>query len=300
MKVGGSSTPAGRKGPALAWARRGFVGRIAAAIGGILFGPTVVEARSDVVAGAPLIRFLGDWGDGDAELAARICTLAMDEALRHLTPGEIAGLPRLIEIVQDRRGPFAALAEPGLPVVTLHLNTRDRRWAQYVFQFGHELGHVMANYRRVDFRTNPHQWLEEACCGALTIFCMDRMGRRAMADPASPVHGLAAELIQYAEDRRRDYERDGVVVAPQRWLAAHAAELSAARGLVAPATAFVTWLERHFQEQPKLIPSLRYLNQWSPTEVGSLGSHLQRWRERAPAGRNGLPLLLIRELGVTG
>ena len=281
-------------------ARRGIVRRMLAGVGALLFGSPIGEARSEVVVAAPTIRFRGDWGEGDPAYAAKICALAMDEVLVWLTPGEIAGLPRLIEIVQDRRGPFAALARPDTPAVTLHLNVRDDHWAQYVFQFAHELGHVLCNYRRVDFRTNPYQWLEEACCGAIALFCLERMGRRARDDPGSVVHERGATLIRYAGDRRRDYARDGVVVDPRRWLDRHAAELTAARGLVAPATALVTWLEERFHERPELVGSLRYLNLWSPAEVGSLGAHLHRWRDRAAPGRDGLPLSLIRELGVTG
>jgi len=280
--------------------RRGWIGRAAVSLVGLVFRPRSVEARSPRFAGSPTIRFLGDWGDAEPAVTAELCTLAMDEALAHLTPGEIAGLPRVLRVVPDPRGPFAALAPPAEASVTLHLSVRDRHWAQCLFQFGHELGHVLANYRRVDFRTNPHQWLEEACCGALTLFLLERLAVTLRAVPEDPWRALASELGPYARDRRREYDRDGVVVNPRVWLARNMADLTAARGLVFPATALVSWLEARFRDEPGLIGSLRYLNLWSPSEVGSLAAHLERWAQRAAPGRGGLPSLLRREFGLKG
>lgn len=55
---------------------------------------------------------------------------------------------------------------------TILLNTKDRRLCQYVFQFAHELGHILCDYQK---DSSSIRWLEESICEVASLFVLERM-----------------------------------------------------------------------------------------------------------------------------
>jgi hypothetical protein len=71
---------------------------------------------------------------------------------------------------------------------------------QFTYQFSHELGHLMAQGWQRHQKPGQHVWIEEAICGAYSLYCM-----RALAGlPKSPLQQGAEDYLlncmpEYAE-----------------------------------------------------------------------------------------------------
>ena len=78
----------------------------------------------------------------------------------------------------------------------IQLTARDRRWAQYAFQFSHEFCHILSGYERL--RGNPNNWFHETICEIGSVFTLRRMVERW---PDRPPY---SNWVDYAESLR-DY-----------------------------------------------------------------------------------------------
>jgi hypothetical protein len=90
--------------------------------------------------------------------------------------------------------------------VRIGLNTRDRPWCQYSFQFGHELVHLIAGHLAVERRWsgihNPVGWFEESLCEAGSLFALRAMTRDWEARAPFPNWvPYRKELWKYAQER---------------------------------------------------------------------------------------------------
>lgn len=90
--------------------------------------------------------------------------------------------------------------------VQIGLNTHDRVWSQYAFQFGHEFVHLIVRHlnaeteRRVS--ATKTGWLEESLCEAGSLFALRRMSRDWETNPPySNWVEYRNELQKYAQDR---------------------------------------------------------------------------------------------------
>ena len=96
------------------------------------------------------------------------------------------------------------------------LSARDRHWAQYAYQFSHEMGHVLCGSRDGSV---AQAWFEEAFCTALSIWVLERMSVSWRTNPPySNWADYATALAEYARDiRRRAHEPPALPA----WYATH-------------------------------------------------------------------------------
>ena len=92
---------------------------------------------------------------------------------------------------------FRSLAEQPFLV---QLAASDKQWAQFAFQFAHELCHVLSNPERL--KHNQNQWFVEALCELSSVFTLRRMAESWVLNPPYPNWSdYATSLSSYAEDR---------------------------------------------------------------------------------------------------
>src|SRR5205823_4995898 len=82
------------------------------------------------------------WGDAAAADITKVLESAGESLLaffpdRKLPPLEVSR-SRTHPIVLYQRGPAGE--------IRVQLNVEDRHWAQFAFQFGHEMGHILCGY----------------------------------------------------------------------------------------------------------------------------------------------------------
>src|ERR1700756_4796293 len=119
-------------------------------------------------------------------------------------PGSSTGRYRCLSFGRSPRNRFQANAKRPHRGALL---ARDTHWAQYAFQFAHELCHALANFASNSERLQlyPPQanlWLEESLCETASLFTLRAMSRSWRTEPPNPAwRNYAPCLDDYAEQR---------------------------------------------------------------------------------------------------
>ncbi|NVK30418.1 MAG: hypothetical protein HWE20_05415 [Gammaproteobacteria bacterium] len=67
--------------------------------------------------------------------------------------------------------------------IEIHLNSKNRRWAQMIYQYSHELCHVLSNYANAPRNLTGHNWLEESLCEAFSRYGLEVTAELWRRDP---------------------------------------------------------------------------------------------------------------------
>ncbi len=159
----------------------------------------------------------------------------------------------------------------------IRLSARDRYWCQYVYQFSHELCHVMTRFDR--YRNHRHKWFEETVCQLASLFVLHRLA--ALWDRTPPPEIIGAKTFApnhrtYAEDIQAKWRAPLNGPLPE-WLSANIATLETdpyrreLNGVVAIA------LLGRFNEDPLLWRDCGWLNRWEPGADGTFADYLDSW-----------------------
>lgn len=183
------------------------------------------------------------------------------------------------------------------------LSTGDTYWCQYVFQFSHELCHVLTGFER--YREHRHKWFEESLCELASLYVLHRLADDWKRQPPATVY-RAAEFAPnhrtYALDREQQHVASVGGNLPT-WFAANIGDLEANRydrvrtGIVAAV------LRPRFIQEPSLWEACRQLNRWDPNGDETFDGYLDSWCDDLQ--RNGLGIrtpeivrgLLLRQHG---
>ncbi|HRP97686.1 MAG TPA: hypothetical protein PL143_15705 [Rhodocyclaceae bacterium] len=265
-----------------------------------LFGAPAANAA--VGAGEPrgvLIRVEGeDWGSAEREEV---------EAVLYAVADQLVAAPAA---VFDR--PIVVTHAPGSPVTLyergpsgeyqVRLSARDRRWAQYAYQFGHELCHIMSNYAAHDagrvLRRN--QWFEEALCETAALYTLRSLARSWRdAAPYTSWEAYAPVLAGYADRLIAEPHRHlPVGLAPSRWLAAHLDRLARDPYRRKYNEVVATLLLPLFEREPAAWASLHALNRDPRDAVVGLARYLQNWKDNAEPAHRGFIAAIAQRLEV--
>jgi len=247
------------------------------------------------------IRVEGEgWGTADREEI---------ETLLHAVAGELISRR---EGVLDQ--PILVTHAPGSPVTLyergsageyqIRLSARNRSWAQYAYQFGHELCHIMSNFGSsagVAVRKR-NQWFEEAVCEAAGLYALRSMATRwqtdapysAWKDYAPVLRGYADRLL--AEPHRRLPEG----VSPGRWLQAKLDVLADDPYRRDDNEVVANLLLPLFERAPEHWAALGFLNLHPADPSVGLSQYLRHWRSNAPDEHRQFIDELTGELGLGG
>ena len=79
----------------------------------------------------------------------------------------------------------------------IRLQISGRYWSQLVYQFSHEVGHILARYQP---HPGPQAWLEEAVCEALSFQVLKSLAKSWKQDPPfGSLRSYAHHLSEYAD-----------------------------------------------------------------------------------------------------
>ncbi|MDE0263248.1 MAG: hypothetical protein OXJ37_12660 [Bryobacterales bacterium] len=238
----------------------------------------------------------GDWGATSLSAILGVLESVFDE-LSTVT-GQLPD--DRIEVSRWRRD--YPLVVQGSRPYKIYLTASDTYWSQYVYQFSHELCHVLIRSDR--FADHKHKWFEEALCEAASLFVLRRLvSAWAQAPPLSvlkaaefaPSHGTYAERVE------RSYGVNQQTSLAE-WFLDHREELACDRnnrglnGVVAVA------LLGEFRKNTSLWRDCTALNSWDANQDDDFRAYLNSWSSNL-AGSNAsprLPCVVARRLGVTG
>lgn len=226
----------------------------------------------------------GGWGRaGNAEIEALLYAVA-DELLMQVPKKLVTP----IVVTHSERSPIALYEKGPHGEYLVHLSAQDRRWAQFAYQFAHELCHVLSNYEEsvgAD-TTKYNQWFEEALCETASLYTLRSLAARWEAsDPAPEWAAHASALRDYAERLIGEGHRQlpaGTALAA--WLRQNEERLRHDPYLREKNEVIANLLLPLFERDPENWETLRYLNLDPADARNTLRQYLHNWYANAPEG----------------
>jgi hypothetical protein len=199
-----------------------------------------------------------------------------------------------VRLLSDRQPQAVRVDEhtSGVPSIWLHpgqadrtawiiVDIGDRDWSKLAYQFGHELGHVLANSWRSDARPAPPcQWIEEALVEAFSIFGLARLAESWKRDPPFPDdNGFGQAIATYRQNIINDYRRlAGEQGASdfRQWFARNRSGVEAGPLTDFAKAASLTMLAI-YEEAPSCIEALGALNRWPARSGAPIEDYFRLW-----------------------
>ena len=215
----------------------------------------------------------GDWGG----TSLRAVRAVLQPAAEILCDAFAKGLDHPVRVHPGKGSPMVAWDRRPYWV---RLSARDTYWSQYVYQFSHELCHVLVNFDRV--RHHRHKWFEESLCALASLFVLHRLADRFHEAPPPDVFHAKSYAPHF---RTYAVEHGGRVRAPptdrlSAWLSEHLPKLEENpidRDLnLVVATAML----ESFLADDSLWRDCGVLNLWDAASDPSFADHLLSWAAR--------------------
>lgn len=228
------------------------------------------------------IRVVGDgWGDVKPEDIEIVLNAVAREILQHF-PGQ-----RLDPIVvsASHLGPVVLYKKGPQGEYQIRLAAKGTQWAEYVYEFSHELFHVLARY---EYHAPPHrarhQWFEEMLCEAVSLYTLKRFSLEwEQAPPVSEWREYAPKLLAFTERALSEPHRQlPENVSFQSWFEANGPAL-ANRPYLREKNELVATFFLPLLEQNPDWRAAAYLNSNMPQGATSFHDHLARWYRATPA-----------------
>lgn len=224
----------------------------------------------------------GGWGNVSKESIETVLYSVAD-VLMSQVPNKLT-VP--IVVSHTNRSPVALYERGPAGEYRVHLHASGENWHLYVYEFAHELCHILSNFEEnvgAD-TTKYNQWFEETLCETASLFALKNLAASWETSPPAPNWSKEARKL------RRFF--DHLIAEGHRQLPPH--------------TPLVAWLHdneerlrhdpyrRHenevmanlllplFQENPQNWEALRYLNLDPSDARNSLRDYLDNWYKNAP------------------
>jgi len=244
------------------------------------------------------IELAGNWGHmvpNAAKLVVERMRHACLDGVRLLSDRQ----PKALRLDEHASGPPAVwLHFDGSSIAWIIVDIGERDWLKLAYQFGHELGHVMANSWQQDAKpASPCQWLEEAMVEAFSIRGLARLGASWKQDPPFTNDNQFGDAI--ADYRRNILQKYGKLAEEQgstrdfaAWFANHRGEIEAqSLGPYAQAASLTMLAE--YERLPDCVEGLGALNRWPGRTGVPIKEYLRLW-EASCGQLQASPLLPVR------
>jgi hypothetical protein len=230
------------------------------------------------------------WGDAPWPNAEAVFRSAADQLLPHFPGVTIEPIT-----VQPQGGPITLFQRSKDGRIVVKLSTRGTLWAQYAFQFAHELGHVLCGYEELQ---TGHLWLEESLCELSSLYTLRSMAEAWKTKPPySNWKDYAKHLHAYAQKRIDEHPLPaGKTLA--EWYRDNAEALTANATDRERNTVVAAALLPLFEKEPAHWAAVHYLNVKKPKARQTLPERLQNWHDQTPAEHRGFVRAIAKEFGV--
>ena len=212
----------------------------------------------------------GDW-DADVNTVRLVLSAAGEALWRYFSPAETDPV-----LVYPGGGPLTLYRRGPANEYIVKLDTGGAYWAQYVFQFAHELCHVLIG---IDRTNDDHRWFEESICELASLFVLRRLSEEWSSQPPyAHWQPYARHLSDYASARMESH-LTGSEVSLADWYAAKADPQGRLIFRREWCTFVATSLLKDFEQTPDNWDTVRYLYAGS-REVLTFEAFLNCWHAR--------------------
>lgn len=249
------------------------------------------------------IEVVGNWGGSLPGSALAVVTrmravsLAGVRLLSDRQPGRL-------RVDSHTSGPPAVwLHFDGTPIAWVIVDVGPRDWSRLAYQFGHELGHVLANSWGPDAKPrNPCQWLEEVLVKSFSIRGLGLLADSWQSDP--PFAGDAAfgnAIRQYRDRTLNAYRAYAAQVGADRglaaWFRAHRSEMETIGGVSGPGRAAIPTIVAELEVGTDRVEDIGALNRWPGRSGVPMETYLASWQNSCvEIGAEGKLAARVKEL----
>jgi hypothetical protein len=241
--------------------------------------PTVEPAPT--LLSAP-IELAGDWG--------HMLPRAADQVVQRMRHACLDGV-RLISDRQPTRlrvdehisgPPYVWLHPDGSSMAWIVVDISERDWSKLAYQFGHELGHVMANSWQPHAKPAvPCQWIEEALVEAFSIRGLGRLAESWKQNPPFPGDNAFGDAIaDYRQNIIRQYsalaDQQGLSQSSAEWFARHRSNIEKL-GLNPFAQAASLKVLAEYERAPSCVEAIGALNRWPGRTAIPIEDYFRQW-----------------------
>lgn len=224
----------------------------------------------------------GGWGSARPETIEKVLYSVADELMARL-PNKLAAP---IVVTHTNSNPVALYDRGANGEYRVQLHATGQSWHLYVYEFAHELCHILSNYEEhvgAD-TTKYNQWFEETLCETASLFALKNLAETWEDAPASPeVVGKGKNLRRFFEHLISEGHRQLPAHAPlASWLREHEADLRNNPYLRDKNDVIANLLLPLFQNNPQNWDALTYLNLNPDDARSSLEDFLRHWYQNAP------------------
>lgn len=222
-----------------------------------------------------------DWGTAKpAEIETALYAAA--DALVTVLPARLT-VPILVD--RTRGNPMALYDRGPHGEYLIRLHASGHSWPLYVYEFAHELCHLLSNHDRHGQVKRHNQWFEETLCETASLYALARVASAWELTPPAPIWAARAPRVRgfydrlLAEETRRLPADTGFAA----WLAANERSLRDDPYLRAKNDLVAVRLLPLFERDATRWRSLAYLNLHRGDPTAPLPEYLANWKEKAPA-----------------
>jgi len=229
------------------------------------------------------------WEASLSDVEEVLCSAAHE--LWQFFPGR--SLPPIL--VEPRGGPIVLYRRGPQEEIRVRLDTGKLYWAQYAFQFAHEFGHILCNYREHD---DGNKWFEESLCETASLFALRGMAATWKTDPPYPNWRDYAPALQKYADRRIAEVHLSEDTTLAGWYRLHESELRSDPCLRRLNRVVAAELLPLFEKRPRRWEAVAYLNLGEKQPSRSFQEYLQGWWQHAPQKHRPFIRRIAKKFGV--
>lgn len=174
----------------------------------------------------------------------------------------------------DRDCPFTVYDKRPYQVF---LSASDTYWSQYVYQFSHELCHILTHFDT--YKEHRHKWFEESLCELASLHVLRSLARAWKEDPPSGVFE-ASEFARHHRSYAEEIEKK-TPIPPQSdlpaWLHRNIDLLEDDPTRRELNRVVAVSLSGNFSQNPALWHDCRWLNRWDVRKDGTFSEYLNSW-----------------------
>ena len=247
-----------------------------ASMGGLAFQPEGIPLSQQLVFRIEA----GGWGGASPEDIRRVLESTGRELLKHIPQNKTIR----IHVVASDTVPQVDFKRAANGEFTVRLSVKGRFWAQLAFQFGHELGHIVSHYERINDNKigNENKWFEETVGEVASLFVLAQMAETWKTDPPyMNWKSFAPALKDYLDKLLKDTEIPTVEKMPQ-WFNDNRPVLKADPHLRVRNRVVAIHIFKMLERDPSQWEAFRYLNLGRPDATNSFEFFLENWYFSAP------------------
>jgi len=244
-----------------------------------LLSPPIEQAPT--LLSAP-IELAGDWG--------HMLPRAADQVVERMRHSCLDGVrlvsdrqPTRLRVDEHTSGPPAIWLHPdGSTMAWIIVDISERDWSKLAYQFGHELGHVMANSWQPHAKPGPPcQWLEEAMVEAFSLRGLGRLAESWKQNPPfAGDNAFGNAIAQYRQNIVKNYtalaDQQGLTKNAAAWFSGHRREIEIP-GLNSFAQAASVSILAEYERVPSCVEALGALNRWPGRTGVPINDYFHQW-----------------------